>query len=602
MVKFSEPAILQGEMKSYFIYFLYSHSIIFSSSPFPPSPEDLMSAQTPMLTDLFWSSTVTLGGVHQPCAFTLVLLAMICCAFAIFILFFKRAPFSWEKHGIIHAKARWIPTTDFRAYLKELIAHFGDKVGLSSSNGTLVTTDLDLIKNILVKDFSNFTNRSGNVISNSVLMKSLFFSKNETWKMKRRLLTPNFSAARMKLISKVIDQKATSLRNHLAKYADSGHLVPVKQLCSHFIGEVMAQSAFGCQIDCLGNGESDEFTFYCNNVLKKRGIFYRCFIGLINKCRRLHVFLVKCLGLSFFDLVNYKTADYFTSMLKHVLEQRLESMKKGIPVPMDYLQMLINMSSLARIHDEAKSSKLGIDVARHKADDKSNNQMSLTVNDIIAEMMLVIFAGFETTVTTLHFVLYYLGSHPEIQEKVLNEINYTFTEQTNLDASDKLRSASTVLELDQLSKLTYTKQAIDETLRLFPPVPVINRIAEHDYAFNGITIPARAKVTIPIFLINRNPHIYPDPDKFDPDRFSTKQPSQRHPSAFLPFGMGSRRCIGTVMAYNQIKIALVRVLKTMKVVVNEETVPMIGQSLQMGLGVVPDPLTPIKVMVKLRQL
>ena len=90
---------------------------------------------------------------------------------------------------------------------------------------------------------------------------------------------------------------------------------------------------------------------------------------------------------------------------------------------------------------------------------------------------------------------------------------------------------------------------VTETLRKYPPVPILNRICtkEIDLPNTNIRVPKGALITIPLLGIHRDPSIYPDPDKFDPERFNADKIKERHPNAYMPFGEGPRNCIGKNM-------------------------------------------------------
>lgn len=88
-----------------------------------------------------------------------------------------------------------------------------------------------------------------------------------------------------------------------------------------------------------------------------------------------------------------------------------------------------------------------------------------------------------------------------------------------------------------------------ETLRKYPILPTLNRRAMHNYTFRDmkITIPKGTKIWIPVYGIQHDPNIYPDPEKFDPERFNDDAVAARHPMSFLPFGDGPRNCIGILI-------------------------------------------------------
>lgn len=97
----------------------------------------------------------------------------------------------------------------------------------------------------------------------------------------------------------------------------------------------------------------------------------------------------------------------------------------------------------------------------------------------------------------------------------------------------------------ELQNLPYMEMCIKESLRLYPSVPLIGRLASEDfYTASGYLIPKGVEILIHIYDLHRNAEIYPEPEKFDPDRFLPENTATRHPFAFLPFSGGPRNCIG----------------------------------------------------------
>lgn len=107
---------------------------------------------------------------------------------------------------------------------------------------------------------------------------------------------------------------------------------------------------------------------------------------------------------------------------------------------------------------------------------------------------------------------------------------------------------STEPTFSDLQSLKYTEMCIKESLRLYPSVSFISRLASKDIdTFSGYRIPNGTHIHIHIYDLHHNPNIYPDPEKFDPDRFLPENTLTRHPFAFLPFSGGPRNCIGMLV-------------------------------------------------------
>ena len=163
------------------------------------------------------------------------------------------------------------------------------------------------------------------------------------------------------------------------------------------------------------------------------------------------------------------------------------------------------------------------------------------------ELLTLIIAGHETTASALNWSWYLIAQHPDVEQRLLNE------------AIQVLNGSSPTYA--DLSRLTYTKQVLEEAMRLYPPVWTLTRRAIEDDEICGFHVPAGTDILIPPFLIHRHPQFWPDPERFDPDRFSPEQKAARHPAAYLPFAIGPRKCIGDDMAFHEMVIHLSMIIQ-----------------------------------------
>ena len=112
---------------------------------------------------------------------------------------------------------------------------------------------------------------------------------------------------------------------------------------------------------------------------------------------------------------------------------------------------------------------------------------------------------------------------------------------------------------EDVHKLQYTGQVIDESLRLHSPIHSISRVAMVDNTVGGFHIPAGATVAVSMYAIHRQAHLYPNPEVFDPTRFAPEQVAARHRFAYLPFAAGHRNCIGAGQALVELKLIVSRI-------------------------------------------
>ncbi|KAH9510159.1 hypothetical protein Btru_043621 [Bulinus truncatus] len=480
---------------------------------------------------------------------------------------------------------------DFRTAMTSLLDKYGDTVGLKNRLGlTLLTTNYDLLRHIFIKDFNNFVDRSDFVVSRSPFAQSLFFAKGNNWRRHRQIISPTFTSGKLKLIAKIIEKSAENLTNHLEKFAAHGKTVPIKDTTGQFTCEIIAKTGFGLDVSFVGEKDSEFVNFAKSLLHPARGVgrfivqslflIHPSIFAVCNKVFR---------NVQLFDPFSIRANEYFRSVLKATVAQRKEIRKKGDRKhAVDFLDLLLSAN------DAVKSGKLDEAEPDEDFDSsvawKSNKALrALTDEEILGHSMLFIFAGQETTATALQMCLYALACHPDIQDKVYQEIK---TNITSLPPSS-----------DELSSLTYTECVINETLRLFPPVPIVTRRAKDTKTYNGVTIPKGAAIQIPFFYMLKDPKFWPEPDKFNPDRFTPEETEKRDPLSFVCFGHGPRICLGMRLAYLELKEALVYILSRLSVVLNDDTEPRKGfakvEFTPQGLLT---PTKPIRLAFELRQV
>lgn len=157
---------------------------------------------------------------------------------------------------------------------------------------------------------------------------------------------------------------------------------------------------------------------------------------------------------------------------------------------------------------------------------------AMTDKALIDEVMTIIVAGHETTAGTLNWAWYLLSQYPAVEQQLHAEV-------------DKLGPNP---GFDDLESLRFTRQVIDETLRLYPPVWLYSRKAIKDDRLAHIDgdffVPSGTDIFLCPYLLHRDKRYWREPDSFDPLRFSNENVKKRNKNVYYPFSLGSRRCIG----------------------------------------------------------
>ena len=168
-------------------------------------------------------------------------------------------------------------------------------------------------------------------------------------------------------------------------------------------------------------------------------------------------------------------------------------------------------------------------------------------SEIVDHMSFLMMAAHDTTTSTLCSMIYELAKHPEWQNRIREEVQAIGEDVLDFDEVHRIDSASLVLR---------------ETLRRYPPLPVIPRMAERDFDFAGYHIPAGAMVVVSPIFTHHMPEWWDDPWRFDPERFGEKRAEhERHSHQFIPFGGGPHMCLGKRFAEAQVTTVLYHLLR-----------------------------------------
>ncbi|XP_037507676.1 thromboxane-A synthase [Rhipicephalus sanguineus] len=445
---------------------------------------------------------------------------------------------------------------------REWIDKYGKVVGyFNGSRPVLLVADLDLLKMIQVKDFQDFIDRSLLFQCKrppSPHNKSLIQLTGKRWKEVRSVLTPSFTTNKLKMMAPGMLCTVRELVDKIAEYAHSGEEFEIGDLYQAMTLDVICRSAMGIEYNIQKNPNH----------------------SLLASCR--------VLWNSTFSWVAVLLASFpeLEFVLKYLFDWKLTSTNNGVHpflevqekcgniVRQRQLENSVPQKDLLQLMIEAKSSK--VDVASvtsdqlTAADDNEHelkqsapasptalaysNKTVLDDDDITQNAFLVLVAGYETTSNTLTLVSHMLINHPDVQEKVRQELLAAL-------GTDEEISYNTI------QKLTYLNCVIQETMRLYPPVfAFVTREAVVDKQYGKLKIPAGTAVMAATEYIHRDPSSWEKPNTFDPDRFLPERRKGQNPLAFQPFGAGPRNCIGMRFAQMELRFTLAHILRKYRLV------------------------------------
>jgi cytochrome P450 len=176
---------------------------------------------------------------------------------------------------------------------------------------------------------------------------------------------------------------------------------------------------------------------------------------------------------------------------------------------------------------------------------------AFTDREIRDQVMTLMFAGHDTSNSTLTFMMHELARHPEVVARLCEE-------------QDRVLGGETP-SVDQLEReMPYLDMVFDEVLRLYPPAWIGPRRAVREFEFGGYTVPRDAYVNYCSWASHRIPEVFPDPEAFIPERFTRERKAQLPRGAYVPFGGGSRICIGKRFGQTEVKLVATMLLQRLR--------------------------------------
>jgi cytochrome P450 len=176
----------------------------------------------------------------------------------------------------------------------------------------------------------------------------------------------------------------------------------------------------------------------------------------------------------------------------------------------------------------------------------------MSERELIDEVMTLIVAGHETTASGLNWAWYLLSRNPGAAWRLHSEVN----EVPDLEAPS----------LAELERLSYTRNVVDEVLRLYPPGWLLSRRTIGPDTLSGQPVPAGTDVLLCIYLLHRHPRYWREPEAFRPERFDAAHEAERPRFAYMPFAAGPRHCIGETLALYEMYMHLYKVARRYRLV------------------------------------
>lgn len=363
----------------------------------------------------------------------------------------------------------------------------------------------DHVKHVLADNAANYHHPP--VMSDKwrhVVGNGIIALEDDIWTRQRKLSNTAFKPERLAAYDGLITDSTQELVERWRGFAARGEPVEVQAEMKHHVLHILAQALVGADMSKEGPTVEDTVTAHVKNLDERMNQPIDIPEGA--------------------PLPSQRRFMRARAVLDSILEERM----RDTEAHGDDGSML---SQLVRARDEGGRG-MGEDQARY-------------------DVKTFFIAGLETTAITLAWTLYLLSKHPHVERRLREELDQVL--------GGRKPTA------DDVKALQYTTQAIKETLRLYPPLWIVPRVALGDDEIGGYHVPAGAHVTFTAYVTNRHPEFWDNPEAFDPERFSPEASKGRHKFAWIPFGGGPRGCIGFPFALMEMPLVLAQIMQNFEV-------------------------------------
>lgn len=393
------------------------------------------------------------------------------------------------------------PIKQFSRYVMDYGADFILAIG--GSRRTHFTVNADVVQHVLQRNHRNY--HKSEIQTEDLaryLGRGLLTNNGAPWLAQRRLIQPGFH--RKRLASLVTEMQAVIDRTgvRLNELAATGKKTSLHGLTTDLVFRVIARAIF---TDGFNEAETQELNDAIDAV--QGYVIYPVRMPFLRGPLRWTGQEKKHLDI--------------TDEVRRRIQERVDARRAGSPKD-DLLQMLLD----SRYED-------------------TNEPMP--DHQLVDEIMIIFAAGHETSANALAWTLWLLDRHPEVLAKVRAEISEVETDGP--------------VGFETARQLTYLTQVIEESMRLYPPAWITDRVALADDVAAGYDISAGTVMGVFIHGLHHNPEYWEEPEAFRPERMTAEAKKGRHPMSYLPFGAGPRLCIGNHFAMLEMQLILVRLIR-----------------------------------------
>ncbi|XP_075163637.1 cytochrome P450 4d8-like isoform X2 [Haematobia irritans] len=419
----------------------------------------------------------------------------------------------------------------------------------------VISMNSELCEKLLISNSHMKKHRTYDIL-HQWLGEGLLVSNGKKWYSRRKLITPTFHFRILEEFLEVFNLQSDTLLNCLAEKADGKTVFDIYPYMCSLTLDIITETAMGTKV----NAQIDQSMSYTQAINEMTKIMAWRFLKL-----HLHSEVLFALIHPLKKLRQSKLIQIMHKFTHDIIEKRRNELCDQNNGQSDGDQHFYDIGTKKRMAllDVLLQAKVG--------------DQSLTDEDIREEVETFMFEGHDTTASALSFTLHLMSRNPRTQLKALKEIQQILGNGNTKPVT-----------LMKLNELKYLECIIKESLRLYPPVPIIAKDIIEDFPYEhselgpGI-IPAGTEVMIPLIGIMRNTKRIDRPLDFIPERH--EKTDTANVFQFIPFSAGPRNCIGQKFAMNEMKLVLVKILQHYELLpFGDEVKPVVNIVLRSSTG------------------
>ncbi|XP_017773488.1 PREDICTED: cytochrome P450 4g15-like [Nicrophorus vespilloides] len=387
----------------------------------------------------------------------------------------------------------------------------------------------------------------------------LLISTGAKWKHHRKMIAPTFHQSILKNFIPTFYQNSLKVVEKMKK--EIGHTFDCHEYMSGTTVDILLETAMGYK-----EPRSEETGFnYAMAVMKLCDILHRRhykvwlkpeYIFQKTKMAIDHSKLLKVIMNLTTRVVKSKKTEYVKKMASGDSSfEKVEKVEKQEEDVVEDSGFRYVRDDLDEIDDNDVGEKKRLAFLDQLTANAQREDVDFTEKEVLDQVNTIMFEGHDTTAAGSSFALCLMGIHKDVQEKVHQEIEEIFQK------SDRPCTFADTLEMK------YLERVIMETLRMYPPVPIIARLLQEEVKLSSgdYTLPIGATVVVAQALLHRRPDSFPNPDVFNPDNFLPERCQERHYYSYVPFSAGPRSCVGRKYAMLKLKVLLSTIVRNYRI-------------------------------------